>query len=102
MTAPTSAALVVAPLYVPEHDASHGWPYRLQDRTLLGGDEWVVTRGFGHARPDCAIRELSRIVELSPSGTYGPSRILVVLDPWGMVVAHTGTVADLLPEWRVA
>lgn len=70
--------------------------FLLQERTPDG----EVVREFEHRAARCAMDELWLLNNLQPE-RYQGGRVLVVVAPDGAVIAHTGTPADLLPEWSV-
>lgn len=69
--------------------------YLLQERTPDGG----IVREFEHAAASCAADELVTLRDLQPQRYADGARLLVVVDPAGTVIAHTGDVRQLLPEW---
>lgn len=68
--------------------------YLLQERTRDG----EIVRSLEHRAAHCATAEMALLLSLQPA-RYEHGRVLVVVNPLGWVIAHTGTVADLLPEW---
>lgn len=70
--------------------------FLLQERTPDG----AVVREFKHDAAHCATTELVKLHGFQPD-RYQHGRVLVVVAPSGAVIAHTGTPADLLPEWSV-
>lgn len=69
--------------------------YLLQERTPDG----TIVRQFEHAAASCAADELVILRDLQPGRYANGQRFLVVVDPAGVVIAHTGDVRQLLPEW---
>lgn len=75
-------------------------PFVLQERRVVDGDVRVM-RAFDHQTASCAVRELELLNSYQPHLYTGGDLQLVVIGPDGAVIAHTGTPADLLPEWSV-
>lgn len=92
-----TALTVAAQIPLGGHAIPNPRPYLLQERTPDG----KVIRRFEHATATCAITELELLHSCQPWHYADGARILVVVAPSGAVIAHTGTPADLLPEWSV-
>lgn len=75
-------------------------PFVLQERRVVDGDVHVM-RAFDHQTAACAVRELELLNRYQSHLYTGGDLQLVVIGPDGAVIAHSGTPADLLPEWSV-
>lgn len=91
MTAPTKSRIPLGGRAIRETSR-----YLLQERTPDG----EVVRTLKHDAAHCAVTELWLLHSFQPE-RYEGGRVLVVVAPDGAVIAHTGTPADLLPEWSV-